>query len=73
MARPRTLCLIEPESPPKRHCCRGHALRKAGWTLHRFQGRNGDWYTARRCRACLLEDVQSCKAKKAKRLSRLAA
>lgn len=59
MARPRTLCLAEPDKPPKAKCKRGHYLREVGWSLHRFW-RNGIAYTARRCKKCLLDDVQRC-------------
>ncbi len=62
MSRPRVLMLAEPEKPPKKRCIRGHLLKKVGWTLHRFE-RNGEWYTSRRCCACLLDDVQSCQRK----------
>lgn len=61
MSRPRVLVLAEPERPPKKRCVHGHLLRKVGWTLHRFE-RNGEWYTSRRCSACLLGDVQRCQA-----------
>jgi len=63
MARPRILVLAEPEKPPKKRCVRGHSLKKAGWTLHRFWV-NGIAYTSRRCKACLLDDVERCQRKR---------
>jgi len=57
MARPRLLRLREPKTPPKKKCVRGHVQRKVGWSLHRVFVK-GKWYTARRCLACLLTDVQ---------------
>ena len=72
MARPRVLKLREPGTPPKKKCVRGHVQRKVGWSLHRVFVK-GKWYTARRCLACLLSDVQkSTKRQKKKRRRRVA-
>ena len=72
MSRPRVLDLSEPTKPPKKKCVRGHVQRKVGWSLHRVYAK-GKWYTARRCLACLLTDVQKCtKRSKLKRRRRTA-
>lgn len=74
MSRPRVLKLREPKTPPKHKCVRGHVQHDVGWMLHRVFVK-GKWYTARRCLACLLSDVQKCtkRSKKQKRRRKPAA